>query len=333
MLPLPQKRMEPRPPDPRAGWVLLWLLLLGPALPALGSPPPAAPAFTVECHDVPSAILARPVPTCVALPPGYASTAPRRYPVLYYLHGLFENEHSWVNRGGEEILENLLSAGKVGPFIVVLPNGGRTFYVNSFDGQVRYEDFFIQELVPWVDRSYRTLADRRARGIAGDSMGGYGALHLSMRHPDIFASASAQSAALIAQLPDPLPTEGRWAFYKRVLEAPFGDPINRQYFQENNPLRLAEHPERFENLKLYFDCGTDDRFGFEEGAARLDQILTSKGFPHEYYLREGGHGWDYLLQYMQYALIFQWKNFAAAEALAAGGGNAPEMLRFAPWFQ
>jgi putative tributyrin esterase len=312
--------MESRGPAQRAAWVLP--LLLAAALPAWANPPLPAAALTVECHDVPSAILGHPVSACVVLPAGYASTAPRRYPVLYYLHGLFENEHSWIHRGGEEILENLLSEGKVGPFIVVLPNGGKTFYVNSYDGHERYEDFFIQELVPWADKNFRTLPDRRARGIAGDSMGGYGALHLAMRHADVFGSASAQSAALIGKLPDPLPADGRWAFYGRILEGPFGEPLSQKYWEANSPLTLAEHPERFPNLKLYFDCGNDDRFGFEAGAERLDQILTSQGFPHEFHLREGGHGWSYLEQYMQYALMFQWKNFAeAGQARGAPGGR------------
>lgn len=316
---LKPRRTEWRRPALRARWALP--LLLAAALPALAKPPASAADLTEQCREVPSAILHRSVPACIVLPAGYAAAASQRYPVLYYLHGLFENEHSWINRGGEEILEKLLSAGKVGPFIVVLPHGGKTFYVNSSDGRDRYEDFFIRELVPWVDRNYRTLADRRARGIAGDSMGGYGALHLSMRHSGVFGIASAQSAALIGKLPNPLPTEGRWAFYARILEGPFGDPLSQKYWQENSPLTLAEHPGRFRNLKLYFDCGTHDRFGFEKGAEQLDRILTSKGFPHEFHLRQGGHGWTYLEQYMQDALMFQWKNFAAAEKSLSGQGG------------
>ena len=156
---------------------------------------------------------------------------------------------------------------------------GKSFYVNSFDGHERYEDFFIQELMPAIDHKYRTIANRKARGISGVSMGGYGALHLGMKHPDVFGSASAHSAALIAKFPNPLPTEGRWGFYAQVLQEPFGSPLNEAYFDANNPLTLAEHPERFANLKLYFDCGDQDRYGFDAGAKELDEILTSKGFP------------------------------------------------------
>lgn len=291
------------------------LLAAGLLIPTSAYPTPAA---TLDCRAIPSAILGHAVNVCVALPPGYEASAPRRYPTLYFLHGLFENERSWSERGGEEVWEELTAAGKLGPFIVVLPDGGKTFYVNSYDGHERYEDFFIQELVPAIDHKYRTLPDANARGISGTSMGGYGALHLAMEHPDVFGSASAHSAALLPKFPHPIPTEGRWGFYARVLQEPFGAPLNEAYFDANNPLTLAEHPERFRHLKLYFDCGDQDRYGFEEGAQLLDQILAAKGFAHEFTLRPGGHGWTYLAQYMQYSLLFHSQEFRQAErALAA----------------
>jgi S-formylglutathione hydrolase FrmB len=281
-------------------------------------------AIRIDCGSVSSAILSRSVNYCVALPRGYESSSVTRYPTLYFLHGLFEDDRSWVDRGGEQIWEDLMTTGQVGRFIVVLPDAGKTFYVNSFDGHERYEDFFIQEFVPAIDHKYRTLSERAARGISGTSMGGYGALHLGMLHPDVFGSASAHSAALLPKFPNPLPTEGRWAFYARVLQEPFGSPLNEPYWEKNNPLTLAEHPERFARLQIYFDCGEQDRYGFEEGAQLLDRILTSKAFPHEFALRPGGHGWDYLHQYMHYSLEFHWKIFKQAEqtlAASAPGGT------------
>jgi S-formylglutathione hydrolase FrmB len=270
------------------------------------------PAARLDCTSLPSAILGRAVDYCAALPPGY-DTGAERYPVLYFLHGLFENEKSWSEHSGQRVWEDLMSQRTIGKFIVVLPDGGKTFYVNSFDGRVRYEDFIRQELVPAIDQKYRTVANRQARGVSGTSMGGFGALHLAMQHPDTFGSASAHSAALIAKFPNPLPSEGRWGFYARVLQEPFGAPLNEDYFDANNPLTLAEHPERFSQLKLYFDCGDQDRYGFEEGAKLLDQILTAKGFPHDFVLRPGNHGWSYLGQYLPYSLEFHWKAFSRAE--------------------
>ena len=119
----------------------------------------AAPSI-VQCDSISSKILHRPVGYCIDLPADYASAAPRRYPTLYFLHGLFGNDHRWVDRGGKEIFDRLTADGTIGRFIVVLPDGGETFYINSEDGQDRYEDFFIQELVPFIDQHYRTIREQ-----------------------------------------------------------------------------------------------------------------------------------------------------------------------------
>ena len=272
---------------------------------------------SVECSQIQSSVLSRAVNYCVALPADYNSSGKQRYPTLYFLHGMFENERSWVDRGGKEILDGMLAHGEAGPFLVVLPDAGRTFYVNSLDGTVRYEDFFIQELIPFIDQHYRTIPQAAARGISGVSMGGYGALRYAMRHAGLFGAASSQSAALLPKFPNPIPTEGRWGFYARVLQGPFGSPLNEAYWEANNPLTLAEHPEGFAGLKLYFDCGDQDRYGFQEGNELLDQVLSSKGFPHEFVLRPGNHGWSYLEKYMQYALLFHWRSFQPAEQSVA----------------
>jgi S-formylglutathione hydrolase FrmB len=285
----------------------------------------ASPALsaTLDCGKVESFILGRAVSVCVALPADYGSRSTHRYPTLYFLHGLFENERSWSERGGQRVLEDLSRQGQLGGFLVVMPDGGKTFYVNSLDGHDRYEDFFIRELVPSIDRKYRTIANSAARGISGTSMGGYGALHLGMSHPDVFGSASAHSAALLARIPNPLPSEGRWGFYARILQGPFGSPLSSEYWEANSPLTLADHPEQFGGLKLYFDCGDHDRYGFEEGAKQLHQKLEANGFPHDFALRPGDHGWSYLGLYMKYSLQFHWQWFKqAAPALTATGKKA-----------
>lgn len=269
------------------------------------------------CSTLASKILARRVNYCVDLPANYAS-GQRRYPVLYFLHGLFEDYRSWQENGGKAILEAALQQGRIGSFLMVLPDAGRkSFYVNSYDGHERYEDFLIQELVPAIDRKFRTIPSPGARGISGVSMGGYGSLHLAMRHPDVFGSVSAQGAALVSSIPNPLPTEGKWAFYQHVLTEAFGDPVNVAYWDANNPLTLAQHPEKFPDLKIYFDCGTQDRYGFEHGAEDLDRVLNEHDFPHTFALRPGGHGWSYLHKYMHYALEFHWSHFQAYERSAS----------------
>jgi S-formylglutathione hydrolase FrmB len=271
----------------------------------------AAAPGSVQCDSAPSKILNRPVNYCVDLPSNYA-TSGKRYPVLYFLHGLFGNDHRWIDRGGKEIFDRLTADGTIGQFIVVLPDGGETFYINSEDGKDRYEDFFVQELVPFIDRHYRTIATRDARGISGLSMGGYGALHLAMRHADLFGSVAASSAVLVSRLPDPLPTQGRGRFYSRILSHAFGSPLNQAYWEKNNPLTLAKDPSKFQGLKIYFDVGDRDRYGFEKGAAILNEILNKENYPHTYALRQGGHGWEFLDLYLPYSLQFQWKWFEKA---------------------
>ncbi len=281
----------------------------------------AAAPTTTKCDEVPSAILGRSVGYCVDLPADYETSAPIRYPVLYFLHGLFENDQRWIDRGGKEVLDGMLAEGKIGPFIVVLPDAYNTFYVNSSDGKVRYEDFFVKELIPYIDSHYRTIPTRAERGISGVSMGGYGALHLAMEHPDLFEAVSAHSAALLPEFPHPIPTQGRWGFYARVLQEAFGSPLSEAWWDKNNPLNLAKHSSTFDGLKIYFDVGDHDRYGFEEGNELLDKILTKENYPHEFYLREGDHGWPYLRKYMQYSLLFHWKWFEAGLKKDASTGH------------
>lgn len=304
-------------------WSLLGLLAFSVTGATASAQPTSTP--TLECQPLWSSILGREVKVCVSLPAGYARWKKVRYPTLYFLHGLFENERSWGERGGHQVLEELVAKNEVGKLLVVLPDGGKSFYVNSLDGRERYEDFFILELVPAINRRYRTIPDPGTRGISGTSMGGYGALRLAMRHPDVFDSASAHSAALIPKIPNPLPAHGRWSFYAQILQGPFGSPISENYWDVNSPLKLAEHPERFANLKLYFDCGDRDRYGFEEGAQLLHQTLTQKGFGHEFALRPGDHGWSFLTQYLKFSLLFHWRYFDQAQqartALGRDGGT------------
>ncbi len=128
----------------------------------------------------------------------------RQYPVLYYLHGLGDNEQSLLNFGGWDVISELRRQGKIGDFIVLAPSAGHTFYINSADGKMRYEDFFLKEFMPQMEKKYRAEGTRATRGITGVSMGGYGALRLAFKYPDEFAAVSAQMPALMADLPQGL---------------------------------------------------------------------------------------------------------------------------------
>jgi S-formylglutathione hydrolase FrmB len=160
------------------------LLLIGAAIAMLGlSIAPLHAQGRAECSTLKSAILARPVRYCAFLPESFDQDKARRYPVLYYLHGLGDNEQSLLNLGGWDVISELRRQGKIGDFIVLAPSAGHTFYVNSADGKVRYEDFFLQEFVPQMEKKYRADGTRATRGITGVSMGGYGALRFAFKYP------------------------------------------------------------------------------------------------------------------------------------------------------
>src|SRR5262252_10812197 len=156
----------------------------------------AAPAARIECKSLPSKILAHPVNYCVVLPPGYDSDKTRKYPVLYFFHGLGDNEQMFVHGGAFNLVQDLWERKQIGEFLIVTPEAGATFYINSYSGRVRYEDFLLQEFLPAIESRYRVGAGRSNRGVSGASMGGYGALHIAFRHPEFFLAVSAQSPAL-----------------------------------------------------------------------------------------------------------------------------------------
>src|SRR6185369_17627624 len=136
----------------------------------------ALAASRVDCGRIESKILGRAVPYCAMLPPSYDQEKTRRFPVVYYLHGLGDNEQSLINAGGWNIYDDLLSQKKVSEFLIVTPYGYQSFYINSRDGKFRYEDFFLHEFIPEIEKKYRVKVGRASHGIAGVSMGGFGAL-------------------------------------------------------------------------------------------------------------------------------------------------------------
>src|SRR5208282_4699801 len=147
-------------------------------LAALVASLPVRAQSRIDCNALNSRILGYPVHYCVYLPAGYdagaATHPPRSYPVLYFLHGLGDNERTLFNSGGWTLLDDLRRQHKMGEFLIVAPEGDRTFYINSADGSVRYNDFFLQEFIPLIEAKYRVNKGRNNRAISGISMGGYG---------------------------------------------------------------------------------------------------------------------------------------------------------------
>jgi enterochelin esterase family protein len=188
------------------------------------------------------------------------------------------NEQSAAVSGEWTELRDLRRDHKVGDFLVVAPDGWDTFYINSRDGKTLYGDFFLREFMPFIERTYRVRADRAARGISGFSMGGYGALRIGFAHPELFGSISAHSAALMRDPPQGVnagASAGNLA--ARILTNVFGNPIDQKFWDLNSPFLLArKNSNLLAKTKIYFDCGTEDSYGFYRGASELDQSLNTR---------------------------------------------------------
>jgi S-formylglutathione hydrolase FrmB len=279
----------------------------------------AAPAVGAgECRSLQSRVLKRSVAYCVLLPPSYATEPARRYPVLYFLHGLGDNEQMFLRSGGLDLLEDLRSNHEIGEFLVVTPAGDSSFYINSYDHRVRYEDFLLQEFIPSIEQHYRIRLGRSSRGIAGISMGGYGALRLAFAHPDLFGAVSAHSAALMERLPAITVRDSPGMAPLRLLGDVFGSPPDPAFWERNNPIALARTAD-LRGLKIYFDCGAQDDYGFDAGAKALDKVLTSRGIPHEFHLDPGGHDWSYFAAHLPASFRFQSRFFGLAAAGNSSG--------------
>ncbi len=269
----------------------------------------------IDCNALNSRILKHPVHYCVYLPASYDSGATKHpaqtYPVLYFLHGLGDNEQTLFNSGGWTLLDDLRRRHKMGEFLIVAPEGGRTFYINSADGSTLYSDFFLQEFVPLIETKYRINKDRNFRAISGISMGGYGALRFAFSHPEMFSAVSAQSAALITETPQELDIGTRsGAPLGKLLAAVFGNPIEAHHWKNNSPFVLATRNQAgVRKLNIYFNCGQDDNYGFEKGAAALHEQLQKAGVKHEYHLYSGDHSLSYFLTHFTEVMEFHSRAF------------------------
>lgn len=269
---------------------------------------PAQAQGRAECTVIKSEILARNVRYCAFLPASFDQDKTKKYPVLYYLHGLGDNEQSLLNLGGWDMIEELRRQGKVGDFVVLAPSGGHTFFINSADGKVRYEDFLVKEFMPQVEKKYRAEGARAKRGITGISMGGYGALRLAFQYPNQFEAVSAQMPALIAEIPENFNAGGSGSPSSMMGDV-FGSPFNRAYFERNNVFTFAKNDPvaELKRLNIYFDVGNNDDYGFENGGEKLHQLLDSRGVPNEFHIYPGRHDPQFAMRHFSNVVEFQWK--------------------------
>lgn len=179
--------------------------------------------------------------------------------------------------------------------IVVMPDGGTSWYVNNFDGSVKWEDYFIKELIPYVESRFRAHPARYSRAIAGLSMGGYGALVQSLHHPEVFGACAALSAAVYTDAAIQTFDEDDWTKVRSVVWGPGlkGEARLTAHLQANNPLKLvaSEELSKLRSVRWYLDCGDEDFL--LSGNLALHQAMVDRGVRHALRVRGGSHVWTY----------------------------------------
>lgn len=264
-----------------------------------------------EGLTVKSAILGKSVRYSVILPEDYDRST-RYYPVVYLLHGYTDDDTGWIQFGeAQSIAGDAMARREIPPMILILPDGGVSWYMNNFDGSVRYEDFFFQEFMPLMEKTYRIRAEKRYRAVAGLSMGGYGSLLWAMKHPDLFAACAPFSAAIYTD-DDVLGwSPERWDAVSAVLYGPGleGEDRLTDHFKANSPFHLLDSvdTDALKSVRFWFDCGDDDRLSTAN--ALFHGRLKAKGIAHEFRMRDGGHHWPYWRSGLKDALRFIGESF------------------------
>ena len=274
----------------------------------------------VEFRDFCSPALGKVAQYSVYLPPAYDRDLVSKFPVVYFLHGMFNDHTSWaVERYGNlplSIEEELLETG-LPQFVMVHPNGDNSFYTNFQRGTPKYDSYICEDLIREIEQHFRV--DRRSshRSIAGTSMGGYGALKIAMKHPDLYSSAAAGSPIiLLGENPSRQliqSSSSRAGFFADLFKPVFGMPFDRRHWKNNSVEALA-HTGRIQNLKIYMAYGTADRylkvFPMEQGIQSIQKILTERGISNMVRVyREEPHGWELIRTHLREILEFVTQTF------------------------
>ena len=235
----------------------------------------------------------------VYLPPDYESSE-RSYPVLYLLHGSGDDQTGWIQFGEVlNITDKAIKKGKATPMIIIMPDAktGRLGYFNDPKDEWRYEDFFFDEFMPYVEKKYRIKSEKRYRAVAGLSMGGGGSFIYALHRPELFSSSCPLSAYVgplsIEQLKSQIPSN------EKYTEAQI-----KTYFDQHNAVELIKKtsPEKLKSIRWYIDCGDDDFL--YEGNSLAHIALRKKEIPHEFRIRNGAHNWTYWRESLPKVLEF-----------------------------
>ncbi len=221
------------------------------------------------------------------------ANAEKQYPLVLWLHGMFENCMRFHLRGGAAVLDAATGDGTLPPCIFVCAEvGSRSMYVNR-PGK-RWEDLVHEDLLEHLEATFRLNKERDQRAICGVSMGGMAALRIAFNHPDKFGTVATHSAAVFPDDPASLPPQFQQFARRLGLDEVFGDPIDEGPWRAANPLSIAMRadPDKLSTLRIYFDAGDRDRYQFHLGNQQLHALLDQREVDHTFRLIEGGgHSW------------------------------------------
>jgi putative tributyrin esterase len=251
---------------------------------------------SVETVQFRSQLVNATLPYNVILPPGYRESRTTRYPVLYLLHGWAGHYTDWVTR------TNVADYAARYRLIVVMPEGNDSWYVDSAGVATdKYESYILKELIPDVDKRYRTIQSRYGRAVAGLSMGGYGAIKYGLKYPDRFVFAASMSGAFGVTRYTENEMGGRnWEPFLKTL-----GPIGSETRKANDVFEIARglSPARVTSLPyFYFDVGTEDAAQHVKPNRELSELFLEQKIAHEYRELPGTHSWAYWDQQVQEVL-------------------------------
>ncbi len=237
----------------------------------------------------------------IYLPPDY-ETSERSYPVLYLLHGAGDDQTGWVQFGEvKHIADKAIAEGSATAMIMVMPdaNTGQRGYTNDINDEWRYEDFFFEEFIPFIEKTYRIKAEKRYRAISGLSMGGGGTFYYALHHPELFSSACPLSAAT-----GPLTIEDMERYKRRMNVEEASDEKIEAWYKKYSVLELIKNmpDDQKKAVRWFIDCGDDDFL--YEGNSLVHIEMKKNEIPHEYRVREGAHNWTYWRESLPVVLSF-----------------------------
>ncbi|WP_189481059.1 alpha/beta hydrolase [Alishewanella tabrizica] len=244
-------------------------------------------AYSIETKSIASSHMDKSFPATIVLPSAYNNPA-QRFPVLYLLHGHGGDHTDWLNKTVVATLADHYS------MIVVMPNGDKNkWYMDSpINSNYRYRSYIAQDVVQYVDQHYRTITTPAGRALAGLSMGGYGALHIALQHPDIFGAMASTSGGV-----DPRPFVGSFD-----LDSVLGDANTLSENWHNAAIISQIARLKMQSQALYIDCGDNDFF--IDANRQLHQALRAKEIPHHYAEWPGEHNWDFWQRSIHHQMIF-----------------------------